>query len=96
MMYLFGTRALRYTSGYSRGIWGQGNISHFLSVGVHAHRKRSYPIPLASLYRYIIKDYIRISVSNKYSNLIFIKYSFFIKSSCIHFLFIVKKFYFIL
>lgn len=53
MMYLFSTRALQRTNGYSLGIWGQGNISHSLSVRVHAHRKRSYPIPLTSLYRYI-------------------------------------------
>lgn len=52
-------------------LWGQGSVSHSISMREYMHCRRSQDIPLASRYSYIAMDYTSANVPNKYSILIF-------------------------
>lgn len=52
-------------------LWGQGSVSHSISMRKYVHCRRSQDIPLASRYSYIALDYTSANVPNKYSILTF-------------------------
>lgn len=52
-------------------LWGQGSVSHSISMRVYVHCRRSQDIPLASRYSYIAMDCTSANVPNKYSILTF-------------------------
>lgn len=60
-------------------LWGQGSVSHSISMRESVHCRRSQDIPLASRYSYIAMDYTSGKVPNKYSILTF-GTQFFMKS----------------